>query len=92
MGGSTPVPQKIRIQVWLETVPVLLRILNVEKVSILSHSAGTLYALNTIYHLRDILDPEAPYVALIGQSHPEYTIFLRTTTTASHKTIMNSLG
>lgn len=68
MGGSTPVPQNVRMKVWLETVPILLKTLNVEMVSLLSHSAGTLYALNTIYHLRDILDPKAPYVGLIGKS------------------------
>ncbi|KAK3701694.1 hypothetical protein LTR37_015347 [Vermiconidia calcicola] len=66
MGGSTPVALSLRVQVWLETVPALLRKLNVEHVSLMSHSAGTIYCLNTLYHLRDILDPMKPYVAMIG--------------------------
>ena len=75
MGGSTPVPLKIRVQVWLETVPALLKKLNVEHVSLLSHSAGTTYALNTIYYQRHILNPKAPYVALIGKR--KCTILMR---------------
>ena len=65
MGGSTPVPLNIRMKVWLEMVPALLQKLNVKHVSLLCHSAGTLYGLNTLYYLRDILDPERPFVALI---------------------------
>ena len=67
MGGSTPVPLKIRMKVWLETVPALLRKLGVEHVSLFSHSAGTMYALNTLVHHRSILDPKAPYMAFLGQ-------------------------
>lgn len=55
-----------RMNVWLETVPILLKKLNIEHVFFTSHSAGTLYLFNTLYHLRDILDPRAPYVALLG--------------------------
>ena len=65
MGGSTPVPSAVRMRVWLEAVPALLKNLNVQHVSLLCHSAGTIYGLNTLYYLRDILDPERPYVALI---------------------------
>lgn len=67
MGGSTLVPLEHRMKVWLETIPALLKHLGVEHVSLLSHSAGTLYALNAMYYLRDILYPEHPYVALIGK-------------------------
>lgn len=56
----------IRMQVWLETVPVLLRKVNIEHVSIVTHSAGGTYTLNTIAELRYVLDPKAPYVALLG--------------------------
>ncbi|KAK4547187.1 hypothetical protein LTR36_001408 [Oleoguttula mirabilis] len=66
MGGSTPVPLNIRIDVWLETVPAFLSALGVQHVSLLSHSAGTMYAFNTIYQLRDILDPRRPYLAIIA--------------------------
>ena len=60
-------PLDIRVQVWLETVPALLKKVGVEHVALFCHSAGGLYALNTMYHLRDILDPHAPYVGLIGK-------------------------
>ncbi len=66
MGGSTRVPLKIRIAVWLEVVPELLKHLDVKHVSLLAHSAGTIYCLNTLYHLRSILDPNRPYLALIA--------------------------
>ncbi|KAI6880332.1 hypothetical protein D0869_07477 [Hortaea werneckii] len=65
MGGSTPVRLDVRVNVWLETVPALLKALSVEHVSLMCHSIGTIYALNTMYLLRDILDPRHPYVAFI---------------------------
>jgi len=66
MGGSTPVPLNIRIQVWLEAVPVLLKHLQISHVSLVCHSAGTLYALNALYHFREMLDPHAPYIGLLA--------------------------
>ncbi|KAI7596789.1 hypothetical protein KC346_g14991, partial [Hortaea werneckii] len=66
MGGSTPVRLDIRVNTWLETVPALLKALNVERVSLMCHSIGTIYALNTMYMLRDILDPRHPYVAFVA--------------------------
>lgn len=66
MGGSTPVPLSQRVHVWLETAPALLEALNVKHVSLLTHSAGTIYTLNTLYHLRHILDPQRPFVAFMG--------------------------
>lgn len=66
MGGSTNCHPKVRIDVWLETVRALLSALDVQHVSILSHSAGTMYAFNTVYRLRDILDPQRPYMAMIA--------------------------
>jgi pyrrolidone-carboxylate peptidase len=77
MGGATPVPLKHRINVWLETVPALLKLLHVEYVSLMSHSAGTVYCLNTLYHLRDLLEPTRPYVAFIGMPyHPLIVLVL----------------
>ena len=66
MGGSTSVPLNIRMQVWLETVPALLQKVNVQQVSLVTHSAGGIYTLNTLAQLRSILDPKSPYVALLG--------------------------
>lgn len=59
----------IRMRVWLETVPALLQQLNVEHVAIVTHSAGAIYTLNTLFRHRSILNPKAPYVALLG-SYP----------------------
>lgn len=55
------------MKVWLETVPALLKHLDVQYVHLLCHSAGTLYCLNTLYYLRDVLYPEHPYVAIMGE-------------------------
>lgn len=65
-------PLRERLPVWLETVPALLQALDVKHVSLVSHSAGTLYLLNTLDTHRNILHPEAPYVALLGLSFPAY--------------------
>ncbi|GAB7358380.1 hypothetical protein MBLNU230_g2450t1 [Neophaeotheca triangularis] len=66
MGGSTPCPLEQRVQVWIETVPALMAALGVSHVSLLTHSAGAVYLLNTMYHHRDLLDPQNPYVAIIA--------------------------
>ncbi|CAK3884595.1 Hypothetical predicted protein [Lecanosticta acicola] len=66
LGGSMPVKGDQRVDVWLETVPVLLQHLNVKHVHIMSHSAGTIYTLNTISRFRDMLHPKSPYVALLA--------------------------
>ncbi|PIB01512.1 hypothetical protein CB0940_00985 [Cercospora beticola] len=77
-GGSSNVPIEDRVNIWLETVPQLLKHLNVNYVSLISHSAGTIYLLNTLYHLRHILDPKRPYVALlapwVSQEHSGVTM------------------
>ena len=68
MGGSTPVAINIRMKVWLETVPALLQKLDVEHVSLMTHSAGAMYTLNTLLHHRAFLDPKAPSVVFLGLS------------------------
>ncbi|BDD57485.1 hypothetical protein MAP00_002844 [Monascus purpureus] len=65
MGNSTNTPLDQRVPVWLEIVPHLLAHLGIEHVALISHSAGTIYLLNTLYHCRGILHPERPYVALL---------------------------
>jgi hypothetical protein len=66
MGGSTPVALNIRMEVWLETVPALLQKTKVEHVSLVTHSAGGVYTLNTLAELRPTLDPKAPFVGLLA--------------------------
>lgn len=72
MGGSTTVDVAQRIAVWLETVPVLMKELSVEHVSIISHSCGVLYALNTVHAYPDILPPANPTIHLFSPwVHPQ---------------------
>lgn len=47
----------LRLPVWLETVPVLMRTINARHVSLSAHSCGVIYALNTIYSMPWILPP-----------------------------------
>lgn len=65
MGGSTDVPLSRRVSVWIETVQRLLAHLDIQRVALVSHSAGTIYLMNTLSHCRDILYPDAP-VTLLG--------------------------
>lgn len=60
-GRSTPVAIDIRMCVWLETVPALLQRLDVKHVAILTHLAEAIYALNTLFHCRSLLDSKIPY-------------------------------
>ncbi len=66
MGGSTPVELKHRVATWLETVPIVLKQLDVERVALVSHSCGSIYLLNTLLHLPHILSPTKPYVAMLA--------------------------
>lgn len=68
MGGSSKVPMDQRVSTWLELVPKLLSHLSIDHVALLSHSCGAIYLLNLLYHCREILHPERPYVALLGMS------------------------
>lgn len=66
LGGTPSVDLEHRVQTWLEIVPALLRHLQLNHVSIISHSGGTIYLLNTLLHLRHILHPTRPYVAMLA--------------------------
>ncbi|CAN8096731.1 unnamed protein product [Discula destructiva] len=66
MGRSTDVPLAQRISIWVELVPSLLQHLGVERVSLVSHSAGTMFLLNTLHHCRNLIDPDRPFVALLA--------------------------
>lgn len=68
MGRSTNVPLEQRIPVWIELVPYLLQHLGIRHVSLASHSAGTMFLLNTLQDCRDVLHPDRPFVALLGMS------------------------
>lgn len=66
MGNSTNVPLAQRVSTWIETVPRLLAHVGIQHVSLVSHSSGTMYLLNTLYHCRDILYPEKPMATMLG--------------------------
>lgn len=68
MGRSTNVPLEQRIPVWIELVPYLLHDLGIRYVSVVSHSAGTMFLLNTLHECRHVLHPDRPFVALLGLS------------------------
>ncbi|KPM42940.1 hypothetical protein AK830_g3636 [Neonectria ditissima] len=66
MGKSTDVPLHQRVPVWIELVPQLLDHLGIKHVSLASHSAGTIYLMNTLYHHRALLRPDKPFVAFLS--------------------------
>ncbi|KAE8381251.1 Alpha/Beta hydrolase protein [Aspergillus bertholletiae] len=66
MGNSSDVPLDKRLSIWVELVPRFLAHLGIDHVALVSHSAGTLYLLNTLFHCRELLHPERPFVALLA--------------------------
>ncbi|KAL4999996.1 alpha/beta-hydrolase [Aspergillus recurvatus] len=66
MGASTDVPLAKRIAVWVDIVPRLLVHLGVPCVTLVSHSAGTIYLLNTWARCQGLVNPHiillAPWV------------------------------
>lgn len=63
MGASTDVPLAHRVDTWIEVLPKVLSHLKIPRVSLVSHSAGTIYLLNTWARCRDCINPVA---AVIG--------------------------
>ncbi|KAJ6004376.1 hypothetical protein N7522_006021 [Penicillium canescens] len=66
MGGSTDVPLVQRMSIWVELVPRLLAHLGIQHVALASHSAGTMYLLNTLYHCRDLLYPNNMVINMLA--------------------------
>ncbi|ELR03795.1 hypothetical protein VC83_04751 [Pseudogymnoascus destructans] len=64
-GGSTPVPLSERIDTWLLTLPPLVDHLGCRHIVPLAASAGTIYLLNTLHHLPELLPPASPYAAIL---------------------------
>ncbi|KAL6238389.1 hypothetical protein BDW75DRAFT_201673 [Aspergillus navahoensis] len=66
MGASTDVPLEKRIAVWIDIVPRLLAHLGIPCVTLVSHSAGTIYLLNTWARCQELVNPQiillAPWV------------------------------
>lgn len=74
MGHSTDVPLSVRVSTWIRIVPLLLEHLDIKHVALVSHSAGTIYLLNTLHYHRDILHPDQPFIALFGKLKRLYTL------------------
>ncbi|KAI4735399.1 hypothetical protein E4T50_14090 [Aureobasidium sp. EXF-12298] len=74
-GGSTAVTLEERVKIWLEIVPAVLEKLHVEKVALMSHSAGTIYAFNTAVRLPHLLYPgEKAFMACLAPwVHPTHS-------------------
>lgn len=63
MGASTDVPLAQRVAVWIEIVPQFLAYLQISRVNLVAHSAGTIYLLNTWAQCREYINP---VIAVIG--------------------------
>ncbi|KAL1306060.1 hypothetical protein AAFC00_004186 [Neodothiora populina] len=73
-GGSTPVPLKHRVDAWIEVVPAVLAKLGVKHVSLVAHSAGVIYLLNTLMRLPQIIGPDRPFAAMLAPwVHPTHS-------------------
>lgn len=74
-GGTTlDVPPADRVGVWLEIVEALLQHLAIRHVSVVGYSGGSIYAMNVLLHLRHLLHPTRPYVALLTPwVHPSHS-------------------
>jgi pimeloyl-ACP methyl ester carboxylesterase len=63
MGASTDVPLAKRIDIWVDIVPRLLTQLGIPFVTLASHSAGTIYLLNTWARCQGLVNQ---HIVLLG--------------------------
>ncbi|KAJ5763644.1 hypothetical protein N7533_002325 [Penicillium manginii] len=63
MGESTDVPTAQRIAAWTDLVPRLLAHLGIPRVSLVAHSAGTMYLLNTWAKCPELVNPALTFLA-----------------------------
>ncbi|KAL4947248.1 Alpha/Beta hydrolase protein [Aspergillus filifer] len=74
MGGSSDVKPEERIGAWIEIFPLLLKELNVGRVALASHSAGTIYLFNVWYKYPHLVDGRVFCLApWIDPSHSKVT-------------------
>lgn len=67
----------------------ILKTLSITHVSLIGHSSGVIYVLNTILSLRHLLPPDNPYVALVSPwIHPAHS---RTLTSATGNLLPNQV-
>ncbi|KAJ5554594.1 hypothetical protein N7513_004553 [Penicillium frequentans] len=63
MGASTDVPLGQRVAAWTDMLPRLLAHLEIPRVNLVAHSAGTMYLLNTWAHCREYVNPDIAVIA-----------------------------
>ncbi|KAL4910623.1 hypothetical protein BDW74DRAFT_141503 [Aspergillus multicolor] len=63
IGGSTGVRVEERIDAWVDMLPRFLEQLGIRRVSLVSHSAGTVYLLNTLARCRGVVNREIFFLA-----------------------------
>ena len=59
-----PLQQSLAAETLLDIVQALVKDLELKNISLLGHSSGAIYVLNTILHLRHLLHPKRPYAAI----------------------------
>lgn len=64
MGGTTDLPLAQRIAAWVDMLPRLLAHLGIPRVSLASHSAGTIYLLNTWAQCREVVNPSISFLGM----------------------------
>lgn len=64
MGCSTDVPLAERIDAWIDIFPRLLTYLDIPRVSLVSHSAGTIYLFNTWERCREFVTPNIFFLGI----------------------------
>ncbi|KAI6785919.1 uncharacterized protein J7T54_006258 [Emericellopsis cladophorae] len=65
-GETKNVPLASRISAWTAVMPRFLEALGIKHVALLSHSAGTMYNLNLLWHHREILHPTRPMIFFLA--------------------------
>lgn len=70
MGASTDVPLAQRVAVWVDMLPRLLVHLGITRVSLVSHSAGTIYLLNTWAKCREVISPVITFLSISEPPSP----------------------
>ena len=65
MGSSTDVPLNSRIAAWVDLLPRLLAHLGISRVSLVAHSAGTIYLLNTWAKCREVVNPDITFLGRV---------------------------
>lgn len=69
MGASTDIPLAQRVDAWTELLPQLLAYLKIPRVSLVAHSAGTIYLLNSWARCREYINPVVTVLGIASTSH-----------------------